>query len=301
MVYGEWLSALLPEQCPRCRGSTVRGFCSGCARDFATIVAPCRECGLARPVGRCPKTRTAWHVEALVAPFAYAPPLYRQLHALKFSGARVLGRALGLLLAAELDRRAARADALVAVPLHPRRLRERGYNQAEEIARTLAAELGIPLFDAGLRRSRVTAAQTTLGSRARGANVAHAFTADNRYAGMQVAVVDDVITTGATVNAVAAALRAVAATSVVAWAVARTLELPAAIRGSSAKQVVEQNADEHGAAEPGVARESAEARCRHAILDEDLLIHRRQGREPEPRVVPAPELGAVADQQEPRE
>jgi ComF family protein len=255
---------------------------------------------LAFPVGRCPQTRIPWHIDALVAPYVYAPPLYRQLHALKFNGARMLGRALGLLLAAELDRCAARADALIAVPLHPKRLRERGYNQAEEIARTLAAELDIPFRAAGIRRRKATTAQSTLGSAARSANVAHAFEVDRRYEGLRLAVVDDVITTGATVNAVAIALQSVAARSVVAWAVARTPELPACTGRSSAKQVIQQDADENGPAEPGVARESTQAHCRVAIFEKNLLIHRNSRCEHEPRVVPTPEIGTVADEREPR-
>lgn len=300
-VYGDWLRALFPERCPRCRGHTARGFCARCAQDFVRIATPCRKCGLAFPVGRCPRTRNPWHIDALVAPYVYAPPLYRQLHALKFNGARMLGRALGLLLAAELDRRAARADALIAVPLHAKRLRERGYNQAEEIARTVAAELNIPFRAAGVRRRKATTAQSTLGSAARGANVAHAFAADRRCEGLRLAVVDDVITTGATVNAVAVALQRAGADSVVAWAVARTPERHPGTRRSSAKQVIEQDADEDGPPEPRVARESPQAHCRVAVFEEDLLVQSDPRCEHEPAVVPTPELGTVTDEREPRE
>jgi ComF family protein len=299
LVYSDWMRVLFPEHCPRCRGPTARGFCTGCAQDFARIATPCGKCGLPLPVGRCPQTRNPWHIDALVAPYVYARPLYRQLHALKFNGARMLGRALGLLLAAELDRRALRADALVAVPLHAKRLRERGYNQAEEIARTLAAELDIPFSAAGIRRRKATAPQSSLGSAARGANVAHAFEADRRYEGLRLAVVDDVITTGATVNAVAAALKDVAALSVMAWAVARTPELPGRAGRSSAKQVIEQHADEDRPAEPGVACEGAQAHCRIAVFEKHLLIRRHRRCEHEPAVVPTPEIGTGANKHEP--
>jgi hypothetical protein len=104
----------------------------------------------------------SWHVAAIVAPYCYAPPLYHELYALKFNGARALGRALGLLLAAELDARGVRADLLVPVPLHAARLRARGYNQAAEIARTVSVELDIPLRVRGIRRRNPTTAQSTL-------------------------------------------------------------------------------------------------------------------------------------------
>jgi ComF family protein len=114
-------------------------------------------------------------------------------------------------------------DAIVPVPLHPRRLRQRTFNQADEIARPLARAIRVPLIVRGIHRHRHTEAQTALSRAARLAGPAQAFAVSNRsLRGLTIAVVDDVITTGATVNALAAALRAAGAQSVVAWAVART-------------------------------------------------------------------------------
>ena len=209
----------------------------------------------------------AWHVDALIAPLRYAPPLYGQLHALKFAGARHLGRALGLLLAAELTCRGERADALVPVPLHGARMRARGYNQAAEIARTLAAELGMRVLASAVRREYATAAQSTLGLAGRNVNVAGAFAGTQRCAGLRVAVVDDVVTTAATVNAVARVLRGAGAASVVAFAVARTPRLFATGAGSDAESIVEHDAGEDGAAEPRVVQERAEALRRVARPD----------------------------------
>ncbi len=226
MRWRPWLQYCLPaERCPACAGASRRGFCAGCARELLRVPDPCTVCGLPRPVGACPRTPGAWHLDAIVAPLRYAPPAADHLLSLKYRGTRRLGRALGLLLADELAAGAAwcEVDALVATPLHRRRLLERGYNQAFEIARAAAACLGLPMIGASLRRRIVTTPQTGLRGAERRDNLHGVFHCRTRLDGMRVAVVDDVITTAATVNAAAEALRLAGARSVVAWAVARTL------------------------------------------------------------------------------
>lgn len=222
MVYDKLVEFLMAETCPGCSYRSRAGFCDFCVERFSRTVNPCEACALERPVAVCPRRSGFWRVDAVVAPFVYQPPLDRYIHALKYRGARSLGRALGLLLADALRTRARAVDAIVAVPLAPRRLRERGYNQAAEIARTLSRELGVPLIATGVRRSGARRSQTGLDARERSANVAHAFTVTRSLAGTTLAVVDDVITTGATVNALAAALTEAGAVRVDAWAIART-------------------------------------------------------------------------------
>ena len=191
------------------------------------MAAACATCGLPLPLRRCPRSAGAWHVERVFAPFEYGYPLDHYLQALKFSHGRLLGRALALLtadaLAPVLAAGALEADALVPVPLHRERLLQRGYNQAVEIARTLAAELGWRLELSAAGRARQEAAQSRLGARARRENVAHAFRVRRNFEGRRLTIVDDVITTGATVNALAAALREAGAERVEAIAVARTV------------------------------------------------------------------------------
>jgi ComF family protein len=186
------------------------------------VAAPCAACGLARPVARCPRRALAWRVEATVAPFEYAAPLDRYVHALKYRGARNLGRAFGLLLADAV--RGGDVDALVPVPLHARRLRERGYNQATEIARTLGRALGLPVLVGGIARRGRHGPQTGQTAAERVRNVTGAFAVRRNVAGLRIAIVDDVITTGATVNALAAELLAAGAARCDAWTIARTAE-----------------------------------------------------------------------------
>ena len=223
MVYG-FFNRLFIESCPGCGGSADSGFCTVCTAELTRIASPCGRCGLPEPVARCPRRRTHWHVDAVHAPFAYAPPLDHYLHAFKYRGARVLGRAFGALIAPALQAPSAAVDALVAVPLHRGRLRERGYNQAFEIARALAREVGLPVLERGIVRSAATGAQTGRGARERLAGMTQAFRVRRALDGLDIAIVDDVVTTGATINALAAALRAAGARSCIAFAVARAPE-----------------------------------------------------------------------------
>lgn len=223
MVYG-FLKTLFVESCPGCGGASACGFCAVCAGELTRIASPCGRCGLTEPVARCPRQRTRWHVDAVHAPFEYAPPLDTYLHAFKYGGARAMGRALAMLIAAGLEKPSRAIDALVAVPLHRARLYERGYNQALEIARTLAHELTLPLLERGIARTAGTGRQTGRGARERLAGMTQAFRVRRALDGLRIAIVDDVVTTGATVNALAAALRAAGARTCVAFAVARTPE-----------------------------------------------------------------------------
>ena len=122
------------------------------------------------------------------------------------------------------SRRAGRRcpDCLVAIPLSPQRQQARGFNHAREIARRVATQLGVPLAD-GLLRTRDTPPQAALRLAQRAANLRGAFDARGGFAARSVAIVDDVMTTGATLAAAAQALRAAGALRVEAWAVARTL------------------------------------------------------------------------------
>jgi len=202
--------------------ASAAGFeARGCTSHGAT---PDVSTGFDTPAASCPRRAHAWTVAFVVAPFVYAAPLEGYLHALKFRRARHLGRALGALLAAAVGEAAedARVDALVPVPLAPRRLRERGYNQAFEIARAVGAALDVPVRVRGVARRADDPPQIGRDAAERHAGVLGAFAVARSFAGLHVAIVDDVITTGATVNALARTLEAAGAARVDAWAVART-------------------------------------------------------------------------------
>jgi ComF family protein len=173
-------------------------------------------------VSHCPRGRAEWDVDTVIAPFSCAPPLDHYVRALKYRSMRSLGRALALLLVPALRASRSGVDALVAVPLHRHRHCERGYNQAQEIARTLGRELRLPTLQRGISRPATGLSQTGQGADARRAGVASAFRVHRDLTGRSVAIVDDVVTTGATVNAFAAELRAAGATRCVVMAVART-------------------------------------------------------------------------------
>jgi ComF family protein len=176
--------------------------CTGCRAMGAILCVKCEAA-----VGADAPLKRSGFGSAIdvVALGPYQGPLKAAIHALKFKGARAVGRRLGLLLAAY----SARCDVVVPVPLHAKRFRERGYNQAAIIAAAVARSHGVPCADAAVARVRATAQQSALPAAARGANVAGAFVpgaAARHAAGARVLLIDDVATTGATSAACAAAL-----------------------------------------------------------------------------------------------
>ncbi len=224
-VYESLTGLIVTELCPRCRGHTRRGFCDACVSDFRRNESSCETCGqapLPATAIACRRHPVSWRTDAVRAPYVYAEPLDRFLYSLKFRGERRIGRALGQLLAEAVYAHRTQIHAIVPVPLHAARLRERGYNQALEIARSLSCDLRLPILRARIFRRVATPPQTTLRAASRHENLRYAFTVERDLCDYRLAIVDDVITTGATVNSLAAALRQAGAEHVEAWAVART-------------------------------------------------------------------------------
>jgi ComF family protein len=220
------LHALLPARCLLCAedGDAGLDLCAACLAALPWNRTPCARCGLPLAVaapacGRCLRAPPAF--AATFAPWTYAFPLDRLMPRFKFHGDLAAGALVvdRWLVAA---RGRALPDALVPVPLHRARLRERGYDQALELARPLARGLGIPLLAEGLHRVRATAAQSALGAGARRRNVRGAFAAAPRTRWPpHVALVDDVMTTGATLGECARVLKAAGAVRVDVWVAAR--------------------------------------------------------------------------------
>lgn len=221
---------LLPPCCVLCaaRGQPpALDLCAGCAADLPAGGARCPRCAqrLAAPPGAsCAACRSSPPAfDRCVAAFDYAAPVDHLVQGLKYHARLANARVLGTLLAGAVRAQglAAACDVVVPVPLHPERLADRGYNQAAEIARWTARELGLAVDPQALRRLRATPPQVGLGAAERRANLAGAFLASPALCGRRVAVVDDVVTSAATANAAAHAVRAAGASVVVVWAVAR--------------------------------------------------------------------------------
>ncbi|HET9482669.1 MAG TPA: ComF family protein [Xanthomonadales bacterium] len=227
---------VLPPCCVLCGGAGAgRDLCAGCAAALPRNRPCCARCGLPLPYvaaacGACAAHAPPWR--ALHAPFRYAWPLDRLVARYKFGGDLAAGAVLAAVLAEDLAGAADRVDAIVPVPLSRARLRTRGFNQALELARPLSRRFARPLHGDALRRSRDTAAQAGLDAAARRRNVRGAFDANPAVAGLRVALLDDVVTTGATAAACSVALLGAGARSVEVWALARAP--PPAQPGASA-------------------------------------------------------------------
>jgi len=205
---------------PRCL------FC-GQGADLGTVDL-CSEC-----LAALPWTEDGASIDDVHAPFVFEQPVDEALRALKFHGDLCPARVFGALLAAMValsGRRAGLPALLVPVPLHPARLHERGFNQSAQLARHAARWLGRPMAAGLLRRPRATLPQTSLEAAARRRNVAGAFAAAPGAADWlrrhpanagHVALIDDVLTTGATAAAAALALHDIGVRRVSIWAVAR--------------------------------------------------------------------------------
>lgn len=161
-------------------------------------------------------------MDRTLAAFSYAFPVDQLIQALKYQQrlaiAPVLGRAI-----ARTVHTAARPDVLIPMPLHPKRLQQRGFNHATEIARVVAPELNLPLGGSVCKRVRDTPPQVALAYDQRRRNVRGAFVCHGDVAGKRVALIDDVMTTGTSLDELASMLKQAGAREVEAWVVARTL------------------------------------------------------------------------------
>ncbi|PJK09154.1 amidophosphoribosyltransferase [Lysobacteraceae bacterium NML95-0200] len=206
------------ELCPACHATLPwnRHACRGCA-------LPLQADDGGALCGACLQRKTRPLTEVHSA-FIYAAPLDRLLPRFKFHQSLPAGRLVAGLMADVLQNIETRPEALLPIPLHRARLRQRGYDQALELARPLSRALGIPLLHDALRRHKATAPQSQLDKRARQRNLRDAFSlATTRPLPRHVALIDDVMTTGATLEAAARTLHRAGVARVDAWVVARAL------------------------------------------------------------------------------
>lgn len=224
--FRRWLSGWWPTHCLVCgeRGDGGRDCCRACADALPWNRIACPLCALPLPApaiacGACLRRRPP--LDAVMAACLYSRPLDRLLPRFKFHGDLAAGRLLAQWM---LDACAGRPrpGALVPVPLHRARLRSRGYDQALELARPLARGLAVPLCADLLVRRRATAPQSELSAPQRRRNVRAAFAVRrDQSLPAHVVLVDDVMTTGATLHAAASVLRRAGVQRVEAWVCAR--------------------------------------------------------------------------------
>jgi ComF family protein len=192
--------------------------CGGCARLGELLCQRC--CAALAPYPRDPIRLPATLDDVRVA-FVFASPLREVVHQFKYRRVRRLAQPLGRLMAAHLAARPLAIDAVLPVPLHHGRLAERGFNQAEALAQEVARALDRPLAG-GLERVRMTEQQAHLDARQRADNVRGAFRWRAAPPPRRLLIVDDVLTTGATIGACAEALRIAGAEAVYGLALARS-------------------------------------------------------------------------------
>lgn len=232
-----FVNLLFPATCAAC-GAPGSPLCDRCAQEVQPFPGPiCARCGSLQPraVALCAAcaARPGRPIALMRAVTVHGPPMRGLIHALKYEQRPELGAPLARYLAAgfaapEWQAAAHAVDAVVPVPIHAERLRERGYNQSELLARPFAAAAGLAVEPGWLARTRHTRQQVGLNAPERQANVQDAFTAAPAVRGRTLLLVDDVCTTGATMHACAAAAYAAGAQAVYALALARPAFLPAA-------------------------------------------------------------------------
>ena len=215
---------LFSGSCFLCRGKAADLLCAQCDADLPRLAgAFCPRCALPSPAGAvCGRCLTQVpRYDATSAALSYQFPADVLVQALKFRGELALAPFLASLLIEKLTASKA-VDFILPVPLSSRRLRERGYNQALEIAREVARRTGVPVAQELCERTRDTPAQMDLPMGQRAKNVRAAFQCPRLLGGAKIAVLDDVMTTGATLDEIAATLKRAGAAHVENWVVART-------------------------------------------------------------------------------
>ena len=221
------LDLLFPQWCVGC-GKAGDFLCDTCRRSLPRIMPPiCPRCGKPQPSGiLCPGC-VGWQTEidGLRSPFQFDGVIRQAIHQLKYRNLRALVVPLAKLLMDYLITNPMPGEVLVPVPLHQKRLRERGYNQSRLLARELGKFITLPVVDDCLIRQRHASPQARTSSvEERRSNVANAFTCRNhRLQDKQVLLIDDVATSGATLDACASALKAAGASSV--WGLVLATEI----------------------------------------------------------------------------
>ncbi len=219
------MQVFLQKNCLLCDTASNRDFCEPCYHSLPQLPADrCSNCLLpitaSRRCGACLAKPPAF--TRAIAALRYAFPVDALIHALKYRTNLAITPVLAELLIEQLAL-STPPDFIVPMPLHPARLKERGFNQAVEISRHIAKQYQITLLYDACKRIRDTPSQTGLTWKARKKNIRNAFSCEMDLSGKHIAVVDDVMTTGATLNELARVLRKCGAREISSWVIARAL------------------------------------------------------------------------------
>lgn len=231
MVY-KWLKMLqggvFPAVCRLCGSTGFQGIdlCTACQSDLPLLKNGCRRCavplppGLVGVCGSCQAREPSF--DTCYSPYRYGPPLDYLIKRLKFHQDLAVAELLGSLFSQFLHNAAIeQPDVILPVPLHARRLAERGFNQSLEIGRVISRTLVCPVNYKLARRVRETEPQSLLPAGRRSENIRGAFAVPAQIHSKHIAILDDVMTSGATVNELARVLRKAGAKKVDVWVLAR--------------------------------------------------------------------------------
>ena len=215
---------LFSQDCTLCGSRSPASVCAACVNDLPTIRGTgCPHCAIEGPTaqvcGACLAAPLAF--DGTVAAFRYTYPLDRLVQSFKFNENLALVNLFSEALFNAIQAKQLRPDLIVPLPLARKRLAERGFNQSALLAERVARRMGVPYFAQGLLKIRDTPPQAGLDRAARLKNVRGAFACEQSLQGKHVAIVDDVMTTGATLSEAARSLKKSGAATVSAWVVAR--------------------------------------------------------------------------------
>jgi ComF family protein len=217
----------LPAQpCVLCGSMSHDGiWCEACDASMPYLNTPhCPVCARPTPrgeiCGHCLTKPSAF--TRTIAVFGYHFPVDRLIQAMKYREQLALARIFAEKLLLRIDK-SNLPDYVIAMPLHPAKLQRRGFNQAQLIAAPIAKSLDLPLLNSACHRLRDTPSQTSLPWKERSKNMRGAFACDMDLSGKHVALVDDVLTTGASMNALASTVKQRGAREISAWVIARSL------------------------------------------------------------------------------
>jgi ComF family protein len=224
---GVALDLLFPQKCIGC-GKEGQVLCTSCQKSLPRITPPvCPKCGKSQSSAMVCPACTAWktQIDGIRSPFKFDGVMREAVHQFKYKNIRTLSHPLGALLARYYINYPLPAEVMVPVPLHPKRLKERGYNQSSLLAQELSKIINLPVENDCLVRKKFIIPQAqTKSIEERRRNVVEAFYCiDSKLHGKQILLIDDVSTSGATLDACTIALKLAGARSV--WALVLSREL----------------------------------------------------------------------------